>query len=119
MPLPTDTIWNGNAARVPPGYTPDRKWNCPSCDVPPGVKHEQWCPRYLYQLNPYNAAAYDSELFLADYIDTQIYFGEGHPEKTPQLPNGELILERAGITKRKRKPPENFEEWPDPGDLPF
>jgi hypothetical protein len=85
---------------MPASYTRDRLWNCPSCDVEPKQKHEQWCPRFLYQLNPYNAAAYDDELFLSDYFDTQIYSGPGHPETGKQIRIAEYLLSCAGISKR-------------------
>ena len=121
-PLPTDTKWRGNADRVPPGYTKDRKWNCPSCDVKPGKRHEQWCPRYLYQLNPYDSSAYDNELFLADYMETQIWFGDGHPQTKSETARksfprdpGEILLEKAGI--KKANPQQNLPGLD--GELPF
>lgn len=100
---------------MPPGYTKGKLWNCPSCDVKPNRQHEQWCPRFLYQLNPYNAEAYDNELFLADYFETQIYSGEGHPETEKEIKIGEYLLAKAGITKRKR---DAFDDLPN-GELPF
>lgn len=102
-PLPTDTIWRGNADRMPPNYSKNKKWNCPSCDVEPGKKHEQWCPRFLYQLNPYNAGAYDDELFLADYFETQIYSGDGHPATEKEIKIGDYLLGINGIVRAKRK----------------
>lgn len=81
----------------------------------PGRQHEQWCPRFLYQLNPYNAEAYDDLLFLADYFETQIWFGEGHPNVKAPRRTGEILLERAGIQKRKR---DAFDDLPA-GELPF
>ena len=117
-PLPTDTTWSGTADRMPANYTRNHLWNCPSCDVEPGRKHEQWCPRFLYQLNPYDAKAYDDELFLANYFDTQLYSGPGHPETEKEIKIGEYLLSCAGISKRKPQLPEDFEDWPDE-DLPF
>lgn len=107
---------------MPKGYSSDRKWNCPSCDVKPGQQHEQWCPRYLYQLNPYDASAYDDSLFLANYMETQIWYGAGHPshptKKEPANP-ADYLLEKAGIKKANPHQKE-IEQLPGADDeLPF
>lgn len=85
----------------------------------PGARHEQWCPRYLYQLNPYNSAAYDDELFLSDYFETQIYSGDGHPKTEKEIRIGEYLLEKAGIKKAnpRRNETQNLPGGPD--ELPF
>jgi hypothetical protein len=53
-------------------------------------------------LNPYNAAAYDDELFLANYMETQLWFGDGHPphptKEKPKNP-GDYLLQQAGVKK--------------------